>query len=114
VIDGDTLEAYVNPWPYVYIKTHIRIIGIDTPELSAKTDCEKTLALQAKLFLEIVLKDAKVVSAYHMRPDPYPGRMDASVTVDGGDLSDRILASGQARPYDGKGKRLVGGWCIGS
>src|SRR4051812_13173257 len=48
VIDGDTLMVEARPWPQQTISVLVRIRGIDTPELHAKCESSRQLALAAK------------------------------------------------------------------
>lgn len=108
VIDGDTLEVEVPVWLGVALTTKVRLRGIDTPELRGRCPREKELAAQAKRLLE--QETTPQVRLTNIEGDKYYGRVEADVsTVPGGlSLSEAMLSSGLARPYDG-GKR--GGWC---
>ncbi len=108
VIDGDTLVVVVPVWLGVALTTKVRLRGIDTPELHGKCQREKDLAAQAKGRLAAEMTPQ--VRLTNVEGDKYFGRVDADVATvpDGLDLSDAMLASGLARPYDG-GRR--GDWC---
>lgn len=108
VIDGDTLAVEVPVWLGVALTTRVRLSGIDTPELHGHCQREKDLAEKAKRLLEE--ETTAQVTLRNVAGDKYYGRVEADVTTvpDGLNLSDAMLASGLARPYDG-GKR--GDWC---
>ena len=108
VIDGDTLEVEVPVWLGVDLTTKVRLRGIDAPELHGRCPREKDLAAQAKRRLE--QETTAQVRLTDVEGDKYYGRVEADVATlpDGLDLSEAMIASGLARPYDG-GKR--GGWC---
>lgn len=108
VIDGDTIEVTARVWPGVAITVGARIRGIDTPEL--RGDCREEIILAAAASDR--LAEAVVggrVSLSNVEEDKYAGRVVADVaTPDGTDLGRLMIASGLARPYDG---RTRGKWC---
>ena len=108
VIDGDTLVVEVPVWLGMALTTSVRLRGIDTPEMRGDCQREKDLAAQAKERLSEAT--TRQVTLTNVEGDKYYGRVEADVTTvpDGLDLSQAMLASGLARPYDG-GKR--GDWC---
>ena len=108
VIDGDTLVVEVPVWLGLAVTTSVRLKGIDTPELRGACQREKDLALQAKR--QLAGEATPQVRLTNIEGDKYFGRVEADVATvpDGLSLSDAMLASGLARPYDG-GKR--GDWC---
>ena len=108
VIDGDTLAVEVPVWLGVALTTRVRLRGIDAPELHGRCQREKDLATQAKR--RLAEETTPQVRLTNIEGDKYYGRVEADVTTvpDGLNLSDAMLASGLARPYDG-GKR--GDWC---
>ena len=107
--DGDTLTADVSIWPGITIRTSIRIRGIDTPELRARCDEERTMAVAARDLLRRLVADAghavQIVDPEH---GMYAGRVVAGVEAGGIDVAAALLDSGLARVYDG-GRRQ--GWC---
>lgn len=109
VVDGDTLDAVVQVWPGITAQASLRLFGIDTPELKAKQTCERTLAQSARTALEQIAS-GKSVTIIVRRMDKYAGRYDASVNVDGMDLSSEMLRRKVARAYDGGAR---GPWCAG-
>lgn len=99
VYDGDTIRLG---------QERIRIVGLDTPELGHRAECEfeAVAAEQAKqaLIAEIARGN---VELHRQGTDRY-GRTLARVTVDGRDVADTLIAQGLARPYAG-GRRES--WC---
>lgn len=102
-IDGDTI---------VVAGAHIRIANIDTPEIRhAQCDAELRLGLVAKRRMEELLGEGEVV----VHPgDPLDGRLKdrygrtlATVSVDGRDVGEIMIAEGIARPWTGKRQP----WC---
>lgn len=112
--DGDTLLFYA-PWvPDPLPKTiSIRLLSIDTPERGFRAQCykEREAAENAKLFVEDLMSKAKSIKVQLKDWDKYGGRLLGFVMVDGKSLSDILLETGHARPYDG-GKKSD--WCKGS
>ena len=101
VYDGDTFRIVIPGLPVFVRNMSIRIMGIDTPEMTGKTDKEKTLAKKAKEFTLNALKKAKEVIIDIIQPDKYGGRYDAHVYVDGALLADALIEAGLAVEYDG-------------
>jgi micrococcal nuclease len=52
VIDGDTIVVDVDLGFYIWTRIHLRLAGIDTPELRSKDPDEKLRAQEAKAFVE--------------------------------------------------------------
>jgi micrococcal nuclease len=97
-IDGDTV---------VIGAERIRIANIDAPELHrAGCDAERRLALVAKARMAELLASGAL--AVHVG-DPKDGRIRdrygrtlATITVDGRDVGDILVAEELARPWDGR------------
>lgn len=107
VVDGDTFEAKAAIWLGQTIDVRVRIAGVDAPELHARCDAERSLALAARNWLARRIEGADVrLSA--VRYDKYGGRVDATVTDGTGDVGEGLIRAGLARRYRG-GHR--GGWC---
>jgi endonuclease YncB( thermonuclease family) len=108
VIDGDTLLVEVPVWLGVDIATKVRLRGIDAPELHGRCPQEKNLATEAKA--QLTRGATPQVRLTEVEGDKYYGRVEADVATvpDGLNLSEAMLKSGLARPYDG-GRR--GDWC---
>lgn len=111
VVDGDTLVANIPGWPDVVGKRiHIRIMGIDAPELhGAHSDHELEDAKRAKSRLEKWLAEAKEVRLTAVYRDKYY-RLLADISVDGRDVGKRLLAARLAQPYEGGTKVLWDDW----
>ena len=108
VVDGDTLSVRAHIWLGQEVATLVRLAGIDTPELKGECESERVRARAAKNFLERTVANGPVTLA-QIRYEKYAGRVMAKVAApDGSDLSERMIAAGFARAYDG-GKRLP--WC---
>jgi endonuclease YncB( thermonuclease family) len=107
VIDGDTIVVRAKLWPNLLAETHVRLAGVDAPELNGHCDAERERAEQARAFVESRLEHA-AIRLFDVRTDKYGGRVLARVEADGRDLADQLLAAGLARPYHG---RKRDGWC---
>lgn len=107
VIDGDTVDTGVVVAEGLK-PLHIRIIGIDTPELRGKCQKEKDLALAAKAFLAFTLEKEPVV--YKLSGwDKYGGRAVGDIIIHGVSISEEMIRRGYAVPYTGQGKKK--NWC---
>jgi micrococcal nuclease len=101
VIDGDTFTARIDLEPFVQgaIETHVRIAGIDAPELRGET---KQAGQAAKAWLEARLKGLSYVLLFTHGRDSF-GRLLADVSVGGADLGVSLgpdmIAAGVAAPY---------------
>ncbi len=109
VIDGDTVEVEAQIWLGQSLRTLVRILGADTPELHGKCARERDLAIQARTFVAERLAGA--VQLRDIGRDKYGGRVTARViAADGKDITDTLLGAGLAHPYGGGAKA---GWCAG-
>jgi len=108
VLDGDTIAVRMKVWIGQEVETHVRLAGIDTPELRGKCAAEREKAKAAQEMLSTLLADGKV-TLYNIRLEKYAGRVLAQATNTKGDvLTERMLDSGYARPYQGAKRQS---WC---
>ena len=108
VIDGDTVavEAYI--WPDQWIAVHVRIRGIDAPEIHGKCDFERQKAEAAKNLVSGYLSEGKATLT-DINIDKYGGRVVANmITPEGVNLGQILLDKGLAHAYSGGHKS---GWC---
>jgi micrococcal nuclease len=108
VYDGDTFTVDIPIYPGVTARTNIRAIGLDTPEIRGSTVCEKELAIKARDYARVLLTSG-AITVNNLKPDTYPGRMDADVFINGRSFALDMIASGNGRTYS-VGARLP--WCI--
>lgn len=107
VLDGDTIEIVAQVWIGLRLTSHVRIRGIDTPEVRGGCPSEKAMAEAARQRLAALAGSR--ISIARIADDKYAGRVLAdAATSDGTDIGAAMLASGLARPYAG-GKRAP--WC---
>jgi micrococcal nuclease len=103
VVDGDTVDVFIDLGFSVWHKERIRLAGIDTAEKN--TPLGKAL----KIFL-IANLEGKIIKLQVSKPDKY-GRYlgkiflskDSTVSI-----NDQLIKSGLAKSYDGESK--VGLW----
>lgn len=108
VYDGDTFKVTIKSvHPLIGDKVSIRVAGVDTPELRAKCDKEKKLAILAKQYTVQFLRSANVVELRNIERGKY-FRIVADVYADGRSLTNELLSRGLGVPYDG-GKKV--NWC---
>jgi endonuclease YncB( thermonuclease family) len=98
VWDGDTFRT-------TFPSQSIRISGIDAPEIKGKCGYERYMAQTAKYRLVKLLQSGEVRIHYE-GIDRY-GRSLASVTVDGKDVGENLVADGLARVWSGRRES----WC---
>ena len=109
VLDGDTFAAGVKIDDDITITVRVRVINIDTPELSGACPREVAMAETAKDFVVGLLPNGTKVELQNIKDDKYLGRIDANVILpDGRDLGNVLIKQKLARPYSG-GRRI--GWC---
>ena len=106
VIDGDTLLVEIRIWFGQTVIEHVRIAGIDAPEMKGRCPSEIEAARAARQYLAGLVSGG-AVELRDVRREKY-GRALAKVTADGIDVPARMIEGGYARPYAG-GKRLS--WC---
>jgi endonuclease YncB( thermonuclease family) len=108
VLDGDTFEARVHPWPGLAVTTRVRLRGIDTPEFKARCDEERAGAEAAREVLRRILAQGDVGIARVML-DKYGGRVVADVSTRATpDVAAALVDTGSARRYSG---RRRDSWC---
>lgn len=107
VIDGDTFAAAARIWLGEAVQVHVRIEGIDAPELHARCANERHRALAARDYLARRI-GGREVELTAVRYDKYGGRVRAVVRDGGGDVGAAMIADGYARPYRGGRRRA---WC---
>jgi|HubBroStandDraft_2_1064218.scaffolds.fasta_scaffold07934_3 micrococcal nuclease len=100
-------DGPVNAQVVRVIDIHVRIAGIDAPELRARCDDERAKAEAARDFLARRI-EGRAVRLTSLRYDKYGGRVDAAVSDARGDVAAAMLKARLARPYYGERRE---GWC---
>ena len=111
IIDGDTVKVDIEEESNLinYLNYSVRIYGIDAPEIHTKSKCEKSLALQAKEFLQSIILVDRPIKIINPVWDKYGGRILADLEVDGKLISEAMIKSGHAARYTGGKKEII--WC---
>ncbi len=102
VIDGDTfVVTLASGFPAIIRDSiHVRIYGINTPEMSSKDSASHANALKARIYLEAQLRQAKRIALTHVMRDKY-FRLLAVVKADTMDVGAAMIRAGLAVPYFG-------------
>lgn len=106
VYDGDTFFIEAHPWPKFYVKTSVRIRGMDAPEIRGKCQNEKNMAKKSRDVLEEMLQDGAIL--FDIGEDKYGRTLARVEDARGRNVAAFLIEEGLARKYDG-GKRE--GWC---
>lgn len=109
IIDGDTLDAYIDLGFDVWVTKRIRFMGIDTPESRTRDLTEKRFGKGAKHRLVEMLEangDTFVVRSHGTGKF---GRVLGELFVDAFEMSvnDKMIEEGHAVPYFGGSKQEV-------
>ena len=108
--DADTITFEIKGvHPLFGENISVRVLGIDTPEIKTKDNCEKETARVARNMIESILKKAKRIDLANVDRDKY-FRILADVIVDGRSIKDILLKNQLAVAYDGGTKAKVD-WC---
>jgi len=107
--DGDTCNAKMLGVPDTLKKIKIRINGIDTPEIKGKCEREKKLALEAKVFINDLIKNSTVIYLKNMKWGKYGGRVVADLYIDKRDYREYLEGKNFYVEYYG-GKKIKD-WC---
>ena len=108
VVDGDTLVARARIWLGQTVETHVRLAGVDAPELRGKCAAEKARALAAREALARLVGAGPVLLA-DIESDKYGGRVLARIATGAGDdVAAALVAGGYVRAYGGGARS---GWC---
>ena len=109
VIDGDTIDLGKNVADTLP-PLHLRINGVDTPEIHGKCLNERMLAVQAKNFVQFTLDNEKNFAIIYKKWDKYGGRVLGDIRFDNGVLlSEELIRRGFAIQYNGEKKTKD--WC---
>ncbi|MBB3463772.1 thermonuclease family protein [Rhizobium sp. BK377] len=108
IIDGDTLLVPATPWPQQTMEVHVRIRGIDAPEIHSKCTEIRKAGLKARDALQQMISGVSIIQLRGIAGDKYFGRILADVTfADGRNPAQDLLSEGLVRAYDGGRKPQV-------
>ncbi len=101
VVDGDTIVVNIPSYPPIFGHAiAIRLAGCDTPELRDAHPELRTLAHEAKAFVQHSLQGKQILLSNLKRGKYF--RIVAHIYVDGVDISSQLIKQGLAVPYHGK------------
>jgi len=106
VVDGDTIDAYIDLGFKVILKERIRLMGIDTPESRTRNKMEKSWGLASKEFLKSKLKECKgkFTLTTQLQKKGKFGRVLGTIMIDGNDVNQMLIDNQLAIPYTGGNK----------
>lgn len=95
VVDGDTVEAVIDLGFTITVKVHLRLLGINAPEMKGP---EATEGQKTKDWLASQIEGKEVIIESHGQ-EKY-GRWLAIILVDGESVNKRMVTEGLARVYE--------------
>ena len=107
VIDGDTIEVNAHVWVGQYVRTKVRLLGVDTPEIRRpKCEAERAVGQEAKAFVEASVGNK--VKLYDVKMGSFGGRVIARLETESGvDLGQTLTENALAVAY-----KADEPWCI--
>lgn len=109
--DGDTCTVDIpNTHPYFGKDAHVRIYGINAPEITSKDLCEKKAAQRAKARVIELVSNAKQINLIDIGKEKF-GRILAKIIADGQNVGSILLNEKLAYEYYGDTKKKID-WCI--
>lgn len=123
VYDGDTIKTHISErrLPAPLNRVSIRILGIDTPEMPAKSYAdtgklgraacvkEAELAIKARDFVRSLAAYSTKMKVTQFKWGKFGGRIVGSVSISGVDVATALIDAELAVAYDGKKKTMD--WC---
>ena len=104
IVDGDTAHFAMRLYENSPIfRFSCRFLGYNSAEIHGKTDEEKNKAQEAKKALADMILD-KIVTLNILNLDKY-GRPLVTVTHNGINVNEWMLANGHGKPYTGEGEK---------
>ena len=104
VIDGDTIDCYIDLGFNINTKKRIRFVGINTPESRTRDLEEKKRGLAAKARLKEILKENKNKFILESQGVGKYGRCLAIIKIGDKSVNQQLIEEGHATAYFG-GKR---------
>lgn len=103
VLDGDTIDVFIDLGFHIKIKQRLRLSGLDTEELNSSDQQKRELARLAKEFLIDSLLGKDNICIYTIKTEKY-GRYLAEVYFEESDgsltsVNDLLLDNGLAKAY---------------
>jgi|TARA_R110002051_G_C8761147_1_gene501691 micrococcal nuclease len=103
VVDGDTVDAFVDLGFDMHSKQRVRLYGINTPEVRTRDKVEKKAGLAAMARLQEMLRESNnkcVIKTRLDRKGKY-GRVLGVLYVNECDLNTKLVKEGHAKKYYG-------------
>ena len=107
VVDGDTLDAYIDLGFDVWIQKRIRLMGIDTPESRTRDKVEKRYGLAAKHRLKEMLESTDDQFILKSHGVGKFGRVLGEIFVGDLNLNEQMIKEGHAVAYFGGSKQEI-------
>ena len=110
IIDGDTVDVNVDLGFDVWLKSRVRLYGIDTPESRTRNKEEKYRGLLAKEYLKSWIKKAKGIVILKTKKGEETGkfgRILADIIVDGVSVNKLLIKDNHAVSYHGQSKKSI-------
>ena len=103
VVDGDTVDAFVDLGFDMHSKQRVRLFGINTPECRTRDKEEKKRGFAAKARLKEMLSEEKNKCVIKTRLDKKGkfGRVLGVLYVNDKDLNTQLVKEGHAKKYYG-------------
>ena len=104
VVDGDTVDAFVDLGFDMHSKQRVRLYGINTPECRTRDLVEIAAGLKAKARLKCLLRDNNNRCIIETRLDKKGkyGRVLGVLHIDKTNLTKTLVAEGHAKRYYGE------------
>ena len=106
IVDGDTIDAYIDLGFNVWVTKRIRFMGIDTPESRTRDLTEKRYGLGAKHRLIELLAETNgefTLVTEDMEKGKF-GRVLGTIEINGKDANQTLIEENLAIPYEGGNK----------
>jgi len=100
VIDGDTIEAFIDLGFDLWIRKRIRLFGISAPETRTKNLEEKQKGIAAKGFLRLLLETNNYEFTLISRGVGKYGRCLGELYIKDVNINSLLLLEGHATKYD--------------
>tara|TARA_R100000008_G_C3585093_1_gene171623 strand:- start:2187 stop:2522 length:336 start_codon:yes stop_codon:yes gene_type:complete len=100
IIDGDTIEAFIDLGFDLWTRKRIRLFGINTPEIRTKNLEEKQKGIAAKGFLRLTLEKNNYEFILLSRGVGKYGRCLGEIFIDDTNVNQLLLKEGHATEYD--------------
>lgn len=100
VVDGDTIDAYINLGFGIKLFRRIRLIGIDAPETRTKNSEEKHKGIAVKEWLINKLTDCKIIVITEKDTTGKYGRVLGTIYADDININQLMIDNGLVESYE--------------